>query len=214
MKYKILYIYGYNSSSNSNTFKWLKEHLPNTDMYSISYDQENPSDSIDKLCDYILENTIDIIIGSSLGGWYAMHLATRFSLPCILINPVTDLTLKSTLELVTKNNVSIVNKYIEYIKENPLFQNKEHWNDYLWDKYEDGDYSIVLLSDSDEVIKHTSESDRQISNNFPNLYIIPNGKHQLNNKEKEMYLLPSYNKLVNEIIPKMNYFYNNANIIP
>ena len=214
MKKKVLYIYGYNSSSNSNTFKWLKEHLSNTDMYSISYDQENPSDSIDKLCDYILENTIDIIIGSSLGGWYAMHLATRFSLPCILINPVTDLTLKSTLELVTKNNVSIVNKYIEYIKENPLFQNKEHWNDYLWDKYEDGDYSIVLLSDSDEVIKHTSESDRQISNNFPNLYIIPNGKHQLNNKEKEMYLLPSYNKLVNEIIPKMNYFYNNANIIP
>lgn len=214
MKKKVLYIYGYNSSSNSNTFNWLKEHLPNTDMYSISYDQENPSDSIDKLCDYILENTIDIIIGSSLGGWYTMHLATRFSLPCILINPVTDLTLKSTLELVTKNNVSIVNKYIEYIKENPLFQDKEHCNDYLWDKYEDGDYSIVLLSDSDEVIKHTSEIDRQISNNFPNLYIIPNGKHQLNNKEKEMYLLPSYNKLVNEIIPKMNYFYNNANIIP
>ena len=214
MKKKVLYIYGYNSSSNSNTFKWLKEHLSNTDIYSISYDQENPSDSIDKLCDYILENTIDIIIGSSLGGWYAMHLATRFSLPCILINPVTDLTLKSTLELVTKNNVSIVNKYIEYIKENPLFQDKKHWNGYLWDKYEDGDYSIVLLSDSDEVIKHTSESDRQISNNFPNLYIIPNGKHQLNNKEKEMYLLPSYNKLVNEIIPKMNYFYNNANIIP
>lgn len=214
MKKKVLYIYGYNSSSNSNTFKWLKEHLSNTDIYSISYDQENPSDSIDKLCDYILENTIDIIIGSSLGGWYAMHLATRFSLPCILINPVTDLTLKSTLELVTKNNVSIVNKYIEYIKENPLFQNKEHWNDYLWDKYEDGDYSIVLLSDSDEVIKSTSDIDRKLKNNFPNLYIIPNGKHQLNNKEKEMYLLPSYNKLVNEIIPKMNYFYNNANIIP
>lgn len=214
MKYKILYIYGYNSSSNSNTFKWLKEHLQNTDMYSISYDQENPSDSIDKLCDYILENTIDIIIGSSLGGWYAMHLGTRFSLPCILINPVTDLTLKSTLELVTNNNFDFINKYIEYIKENPLFQDKEHWNCYLWDKYEDGDYSIVLLSDSDEVIKSTSDIDRQLKNNFPNLYIIPNGKHQLNNKEKEMYLLSSYNKLVNEIIPKMNYFYNNANIIP
>lgn len=126
MKYKVLYIYGYNSSSNSNTFKWLKEHLPNTDMYSISYDQENPSDSIDKLCDYILENTIDIIIGSSLGGWYTMHLASRFSLPCILINPVTDLTLKSTLEFVTNNNFDFIDKYIEYIKEHPLFQDNEH----------------------------------------------------------------------------------------
>lgn len=214
MKYKVLYIYGYNSSSNSNTFKWLKEHLPNTDMYSISYDQENPSDSIDKLCDYILENTIDIIIGSSLGGWYTMHLASRFSLPCILINPVTDLTLKSTLEFVTNNNFDFIDKYIEYIKEHPLFQDNEHWNGYYWDKHEDGDYAIVLLSTNDEVIKNTSESNKQIKNNFQNVTVISGGKHQLNNKEKEMYLLQAYNKLVNEIIPKMNYFYNNANIIP
>lgn len=214
MKYKVLYIYGYNSSSNSNTFKWLKEHLPNTNMYLISYDQENPSDSIDKLCDYILENTIDIIIGSSLGGWYTMHLATRFSLPCILINPITDLTLKSTLEFVTNNNFDFIDKYIEYIKEHPLFQDNEHWNGYYWDKYEDGDYAIVLLSTNDKVIKNTSESNKQIKNNFQNVTVISGGKHQLNNKEKEMYLLSAYNKLVNEIIPKMNYFYNNANIIP
>lgn len=214
MKYKVLYIYGYNSSSSSNTFKWLKEHLPNTDMYSISYNQSNPNYSIELLCNYVKEKHINIVIGSSLGGWYTMHVASKCSLPCILLNPVTDLTMYLTLNYVTKNNSSIVNTYIEYIKEHPMFQDKEHWNGYLWDKYEDGDYSIVLMSDSDEVIKHTSESDKQISNNFPNTIIIPNGKHQLNNKEKEMYLLPSYNKLVNEIIPKMDYFYNNTNIIP
>lgn len=214
MKYKVLYIYGYNSSSNSNTFKWLKEHLLNTDMYSISYDQSNPNYSIELLCNYVKEKHINIVIGSSLGGWYTMHVASKCSLPCILLNPVTDLTMYLTLNYVTKNNSSIVNTYIEYIKEHPMFQDKEHWNGYLWDKCEDGDYSIVLMSDSDEVIKHTSESDKQISNNFPNTIIIPDGKHQLNNKEKEMYLLPSYNKLVNEIIPKMDYFYNNTNIIP
>lgn len=214
MKYKVLYIYGYNSSSNSNTFKWLKEHLANTDMYSISYDQSNPNDSIELLCNYIKEKHINIVVGSSLGGWYTMHVASKCSLPCILLNPVTDLTMYLTLKYVTNNNINLINTYIEYIKEHPLFQDNEHWNGYLWDKDEDGNYSIVLLSTNDEVIKNTIESNKQINNNFPNLYIIQDGKHQLNNKEKEKYLLSSYNKLVNEIIPKMNNFYSKANIIP
>lgn len=214
MKHKVLYIYDYNSSLNSNTFRWLKEHLPNTDMYSINYNQSNPNDSIESLCNYVKEKHIDIAIGSGLGGWYTMHVASKCSLPCILINPLTDLTLKSTLEVVTKNNVSIVNTYIKYIKEHPLFQDNEHWNGYSWDKNEDGDYAILLLSDSDELIKQTEESNKQFYNNFPNLCIIPNCKHQLNDEEKEMYLLVSYNKLVNEIISKVNYFYKNVNIIP
>ena len=214
MKHKVLYIHGYNSSLNSNTFRWLKEHLPNTDMYSINYNQSNPNDSIESLCNYVKEKHIDIAIGSGLGGWYTMRVASKCSLPCILINPLTDLTLKPTLEVVTKNNVNIVNTYIEYSKEHPLFQDNENWNGYSWDKNEDGDYAILLLSDSDELIKQTEESNKQFYNNFLNTIIITGAKHQLNDKEKEIYLLVYYNKLVNEIIPKMNYFYKNTNIIP
>ena len=87
MKKKILYIYGYGSSPESSTYKWLKNNLPNTVVYSFGYVQSDPENSIPYLCSLVEELDIDIVIGSSLGGWYAMHVASICSLPSILINP-------------------------------------------------------------------------------------------------------------------------------
>ena len=46
MKKKILYIYGYGSSPESSTYKWLKNNLPNTVVYSFGYVQSDPENSI------------------------------------------------------------------------------------------------------------------------------------------------------------------------
>lgn len=214
MQKKVLYIYGYGSSPESSTCKWLKNNLPNTIVYSFGYVQADPENSILYLCSLVEELNIDIVIGSSLGGWYAMHVASICSLPSILINPVTDSTLEQVVNYVSNHDSHIVENLVKYSKEHPLFETKEHWTGYRWDNAENGYYSVLIWSDNDEVIINSNDISTELKENFLTKCIVRNGKHQLTNEEKEKYIIPYYNKLVNEIIPKVNNFYKNTMIMP
>lgn len=214
MQKKVLYIYGYGSSPESSTCKWLKNNLSNTIVYSFGYAQTDPENSIPYLCSLVEELDIDIVIGSSLGGWYAMHVASICSLPSILINPVTDSTLEQVVDYVSNHDSHIVENLIKYSKEHPLFETKEHWTGYRWDNAENGYYSVLIWSDNDEVIINSNDISTELKENFLTKCIVRNGKHQLTNEEKEKYIIPYYNKLVNEIIPKVNNFYKNTMIMP
>lgn len=214
MKKKVLYIYGYGSSPESSTCKWLKNNLPNTVVYSFGYAQSDPENSIPYLCSLVEELDIDIVIGSSLGGWYAMHIASICSLPSILINPVTDSTLEQVVDYVSNHDTRIVQKLVKYSKEHPLFETNEHWTGYRWDNAENGYYSVLIWSDNDEVIINSNDISTELKENFLTKCIVRNGKHQLTNEENEKYIIPYYNKLVNEIIPKVNNFYKNTMVMP
>ena len=214
MKKKVLYIYGYGSSPESSTYKWLKDNLPNTIVYSFEYVQSDPKNSIPYLCSLVEELDIDILIGSSLGGWYAMHVASICSLPSILINPVTDSTLEQVVDYVSNHDSHIVKNLVKYSKEHPLFETNWHWTGYRWDNAENGYYSVLIWSDNDEVIINSNDISTELKENFLTKCIVRNGKHQLTNEEKEKYIIPYYNKLVNEIIPKVNNFYKNTMIMP
>lgn len=214
MQKKVLYIYSYDSSPESSTCKWLKNNLPNTIVYSFGYVQADPENSIPYLCSLVEELNIDIVIGSSLGGWYAMHVASICSLPSILINPVTDSTLEQVVNYVSNHDSHIVENLVKYSKEHPLFETKEHWTGYRWDNAENGYYSVLIWSDNDEVIINSNDISTELKENFLTKCIVRNGKHQLTNEEKEKYIIPYYNKLVNEIIPKVNNFYKNTMIMP
>ena len=214
MKKKILYIYGYGSSPESSTCKWLKDNLPNTKVYCYKYEQADPENSIPYLCSLVEELDIDVVIGSSIGGWYAMHIASICSLPSILINPVTDSTLEKVVDYVSNHDSHTVQKLVKYSKEHPLFETNEHWTGYRWDNCENGYYSVLIWSDNDEVIINGNDISTELKENFLTKCIVRNGKHQLTNEEKEKYIIPYYNKLVNEIIPKVNNFYKNTMIMP
>lgn len=213
MQKKVLYIYGYGSFPESSTCTWLKNNLPNADVYSFKYEQSDPENSIPYLCSIVEELNIDIVIGSSLGGWYAMHIASICSLPSILINPVTDATLESVVDHVSNHDSHVVETLVKYSKEHPLFETKEHWTGYRWDNAENGYYSILIWSDNDEVI-NSNDISSELKENFLTKCIVRNGKHQLTNEEKEKYIITYYNKLVNEIIPKVNNFYKKTMIMP
>lgn len=214
MKKKVLYIYGYGSSPESSTYKWLKDNLPNTKVYCYKYEQSDPENSIPYLCSLVKELDIDIVIGSSLGGWYAMHVASICSLPNILINPVTDSTLEQVVDYVSNHDSHIVENLVKYSKEHPLFETNEHWTGYRWDNAENGYYSVLIWSGNDEVIINSNDISTELKENFLTKCIVRNGKHQLTNEENEKYIIPYYNKLVNEIIPKVNNFYKNTMVMP
>ena len=93
---KILYIYGYNSDENSGTRQSLQNILgqSNYEVKSIYYNQLHPGEAIEYLSNYVENNNVAAVIGSSLGGFYALSL-WQSNLPTIVINPC----MKPSIEL-------------------------------------------------------------------------------------------------------------------
>jgi len=83
----ILYIHGFASCGNSNKTKLLKQHFDNVLAPDVPID---PDEAISFLQKLIVENEVDLIIGSSLGGFYAAHLAEKFQIKMVLLNPSTQ----------------------------------------------------------------------------------------------------------------------------
>lgn len=82
---KVLYIYGYGSNEYSETRANLQEILGNGfSVMSVEYNQKDPKIAIEKLKLFIKSNNIDVVIGSSLGGFYALK---QDLVPKIVINP-------------------------------------------------------------------------------------------------------------------------------
>ena len=88
---KILYVHGYNGKPDGGSFQKLAKYAEVADfggeeveMHSFDYDAEDPYDAIKRLNQYYHENNIDLIIGSSLGGF----LAAGCDYTCrIVVNP-------------------------------------------------------------------------------------------------------------------------------
>jgi predicted esterase YcpF (UPF0227 family) len=85
----IYYIHGFGSNLNSSTLKMLQEHYP--DAIGLTYDHTHPGISIQKMADQLNSDPSDkIIVGSSLGGWYAEQLTNKVVADFILYNPQTE----------------------------------------------------------------------------------------------------------------------------
>ena len=87
----ILYLHGFQSSSNSNTVVYLKQQLQKNNHTFYCFDlPHQPQLAIQKIKQKIAELKIDIVIGTSLGGVYAYN----FEIPKICINPAFQFELK------------------------------------------------------------------------------------------------------------------------
>lgn len=84
---KIMNIHGYRGDPHNSAYRAL-DNL-GCDMLSpaFDYDNELPENVTDKLLNIINSNNIELIVGTSLGGFYAAVLSARTGLPAILVNP-------------------------------------------------------------------------------------------------------------------------------
>ena len=221
----MLYIYGYGSSEESSTRKMLQELLPDASVMSTHYSQECPEKGLVELQEFVEKHCIDLIVGSSLGGWIAMHVASAMSLPCILINPVTDESLLPTLELVTRESPDskMLDNYREYSELHPLVDQKTvdgQCRLECWDKSENGDVAALLWSDSDEVIRYEDDAKLDVNGmpvklreNISAIDIIYDGKHRLTKEELQQHFIPACHKLLIETLPKYRKFYSTTYIM-
>lgn len=80
---RIMYVHGIGSGKNGNTINWIRETFKDHEIFSfdIPFDPKEAIEFIESKC---AELDINMIIGTSLGGFYAMTIS---GVQKILINP-------------------------------------------------------------------------------------------------------------------------------
>ena len=192
----ILYLHGFGSSGNSTTVNLLKQYFP--DDLILSPDIPcNIKDGITFVRQYYREHKVDLIIGTSLGGFYAMNLA---GVKKIVINPA--MFPYEDLEKISRN-------YNGYLIDYAHGNTKISWADY--DAYNDvrsielDFYDIVkdneivsetyaLFGDDDAVVNHKSAFEDLFN---PKKCFSFKGGHRLNEELVANTLVPFVQKVVN-----------------
>lgn len=86
----IIYIHGFRSTGEGNKAKLLRQYFPTEKIVALDL-KHQPFTDIADLQDIITDAKIDnekiLLIGSSLGGFYARYLAARNNVTAVLINP-------------------------------------------------------------------------------------------------------------------------------
>lgn len=82
---KLLYIYGYGGSAAGSTVTLLKRLMPEGySIESFTYTQADCAKAREEILAYIAEHEIDMVMGSSLGGFITLTLT---GVPRIVVNP-------------------------------------------------------------------------------------------------------------------------------
>ena len=84
---KALNIHGYNGSTENAAYQALTENGCTVISPAVDYDAASPEEILDMLRNTAEKEQIDLIAGTSLGGFFAAVLCAELHLPVILVNP-------------------------------------------------------------------------------------------------------------------------------
>lgn len=85
----VLYLHGFNSSPDSLKARQFIEYCEQRKLAEVLAPAlpHDPSRAMDLLVDLVREKSPVLLVGSSLGGYYATWLCERFGIPAALVNP-------------------------------------------------------------------------------------------------------------------------------
>jgi predicted esterase YcpF (UPF0227 family) len=171
---KIFYIHGFGSCfKNSDKIETLSR---NHEVTGLTYDTtDSPYKNFKLLAEASYES--ELIIGTSLGGWYAALVGTETGKPFVSINPAVE-------------PQRSLNKYIgtgiDYCG-NYYTLNQETVKEY--DRIRTDGYGMVLVDESDEVI-NPNDIDK-IDHNFE-VHKFSGGSHRFEHIEESLHLIESF----------------------
>lgn len=171
----ILYVYGFNSSENSSTFKSLKNNLDNTkyNVYCVNYPQHNPFKSVSFLNDFIKTNKIDIVVGSSLGGFITLNLNAKYRIVC---NPALE----------AGDDIKPLGAELNMVKLYNQLKQEEVWIK----KPKNNVLTLGLFGTNDELFKHKNIFDKYYNNSK---YVET--KHHYTEQNVIDYIIPEIEKI-------------------
>lgn len=85
----IIYIHGFGSSGNGGKATLFREYFEEEVIApSLSYVPNLAIDTLEQMIEMLLEKDETVgLVGSSLGGYYAIYLANKYNIKAVLINP-------------------------------------------------------------------------------------------------------------------------------
>jgi len=84
-----LWLHGMGGSPNKEKIAYMKERGLNTHALHLDYNREPKRFEI--LRDYCIKHQIQLLVGSSFGGFLAFWLSEELGIPCLLLNPAVSL---------------------------------------------------------------------------------------------------------------------------
>lgn len=177
---KILYIHGFGSCGIGNKSTQLRRYFCQDEVLSPDL-PASPLLAISLLEVLIREEDIDLLIGSSLGGYYATYLAEKYKLKAVLLNP-------STVPYRTLQPYVGIQK--RFCDQKP-FEFKEKYLDDLYTlqiRPERGEY-LVLLQSEDEVLDYTKA---QTFYNKHRVVVEYGGNHRFENLDDYLLMIDHF----------------------
>jgi len=179
---KMLYLHGFASCGEGNKSLILKKYFGEEILFSPDL-PPSPFDAIEEIEILIKREKIDILIGSSLGGFYATYLAEKHHLKAILLNPSTQ-------------PWQTLAPYVGWQKrfcDNEMFEFKEVYLKQLQTLLatpKNGRY-LVLLQSEDEVLDYTKA---QSLYNKHKIIIEYGGNHRFENIDDYLCMIDNFRK--------------------
>ncbi|WP_345977171.1 YqiA/YcfP family alpha/beta fold hydrolase [Sulfurimonas sp. HSL3-7] len=149
----ILYLHGFASCGNSTKTQLLKKYFGENNVLSPDLPVD-PHEAIDFIRRQIFDNDIDLIIGSSLGGFYATYFVEQYGIKTVLINPSTQPFI-TLAPYVGTNHYWCSGDAFEFTRDhlNSLFE-------FAVGRLNDPKRYLVLLQTGDEVLDYTKAQEK------------------------------------------------------
>ena len=187
----IVYLHGYASSSQSGTAKYLAKKMKECNVIAPDIPID-PVEALPFIKNYCAQNHTDLIIGTSMGGMYAMQLTDY---PRICVNPALHMSqLTGVLQVGTferfqptadgQTHFTITEEIIQHFKEmeEHLFEGITSENQSLcWGFFADGDTLVNCKSEFAEHFTHVVDF---------------HGEHRMNNQVIRDVIIPAAKRIL------------------
>ena len=180
----ILYLHGFASCGDSNKTRILKSFFGEDEVLAPDL-PVNPHEAVSLARKLIIEHDIDLVIGSSLGGFYASYLCETMGLKTVLINPSIQpyITLRP---FIGTNHYWCSGKAFEFTKEDltALFE-------YAIGTPNDPQKYLLLLQTGDELLDYKRAEEKYAG---AKIIVQEGGNHRFENLKEYLTEIRAFRK--------------------
>lgn len=177
---KVLYLHGFASCGEGNKSLELKRFFGADNVIAPDL-PPSPLDAIQMIEEILIATRFDVLIGSSLGGFYATYLAEKYKMKAILLNPSTEPweTLSSHLgwqkRFCDEEVFEFKAVYLEQLKTLQTASDKGRY--------------LLLLQSGDEVLDYTKA---QSLYNMHKIIVEYGGNHRFENIDEYLSMIEKF----------------------
>lgn len=173
----IIYLHGFNSAGSSSKAAWLKEHLAPITVLAPTYPAQFAEEAVAFLHDYIRhalrEHVADcklVLVGSSLGGFYAQYLAPHYGAGLVLINPTVQPEQDLLSQVGAQRNEATGEEYVLDADDLRAFAR------FRVERCNKSVPTLLLLDEADEVLDYCAAL--EFYQDCGNTIVYPGGSHR------------------------------------